>query len=92
LIFYRRKLANIAENNDLGIDPRMKFLTSVIFVAMVCLVVLTEVARCAPEADPVADPNADPFFFGFGRGFGREGGGYGRGWGYGRRHGYGWGR
>jgi hypothetical protein len=62
-------------------------------VALVCLVVLTEVVRSAPEADPNAE--ADPFFFG---GFGRRGyggyGGYGRGWGreggYGR--GWGWGR
>ena len=77
----------------------MKFLTSALFVALVCLVVLTEVAKCAPEADPSAE--ADPFFFGgFGRGFG---GGYGRGFGGGyggygregggfRRGGWGWGR
>ena len=66
---------------------RMKFLTSALFMALVCLVVLTEVAKCAPEADP--NPEADPFFFGgFGRGFG---GGYGRGYGgyggYGREGG-----
>lgn len=68
----------------------MKFLTCAMLVALVCLVVLTEVVRSAPEADP--NPEADPFFFGGGfrrryyGGYGREGGGYGygRGWGWGR--------
>jgi uncharacterized membrane protein len=73
---------------------KMKYIASFLFAIVVCLVVLTEVANCAPEADA----NADPFFFGgfgggrgFGGGYGR--GGYGReGGGYGRRGGYGWGR
>ena len=71
----------------------MKFLAYAMLVALVCLVVLTEVARGAPEAYPNAE--ADPFFFGglFGGGHRHHHGGFGGGYGgYGREGGYGWGR
>ncbi len=70
----------------------MKFLAYALLTALVCLAILTEVARGAPEAYPNAE--ADPFFFGglFGGhrhhhhhrgygygGYGREGGGFGWG-------------
>jgi len=64
-------------------QSKMKYVTSFIFAALICFLVYTEVAQCAPEAGP----EADPFFFGgFGRGRGREGGGYRHGGygGYGR--------
>jgi hypothetical protein len=64
----------------------MKYIASIIFAAMICFFLYTEVAEAAPEAE------ADPLFFGFGHrhgygGYGRGYGGYGHGHGYGR-HGF----
>ena len=59
-------------------------------LALVCLIVIIEVANCYPAADPEAE--ADPFLLGalaFRAGQRRGYGGNGREGGYGRRHGYG---
>jgi hypothetical protein len=57
----------------------MKYIASLLFAIVVWLVVLTEVANCAPEADAHANPlgREGGGFRGFGQafeGFGREGG------------------
>jgi hypothetical protein len=51
----------------------MKYIASLLFAIVFCLVVLTEVANCAPEANAHANPLGREGG-GFRGGFGREGG------------------